>query len=36
MGQLSTKIKLYAKQELYFSKDVILQDESNGQGPYIK
>ena len=36
MAQLSTKIKLYANQEIDFSKDVILQDDSNGQGPYIK
>ena len=36
MGQLTTKIKLYANQEVDFLKDVILQDDSNGQGPYIK
>ena len=36
MAQLSTKIKLYANQEVDFSKDVILQDDSNGQGAYIK
>ena len=33
---LSTKIKLYAKQEIDFRKDVILQDDSNGKGAYIK
>ena len=36
MANLSTKIKLYANQEVDFTKDVILQDDSNGQGPYIK
>jgi hypothetical protein len=36
MANLSTKIKLYANQEVDFLKDVILQDDSNGQGPYIK
>jgi hypothetical protein len=36
MANLSTKIKLYANQEVDFSKDVILQDDSNGQGPYIR
>ena len=36
MTNLSTKIKLYANQEVDFSKDVILQDDSNGQGAYIK
>ena len=36
MANLSTKIKLYANQEIDFLKDVILQDDSNGQGPYIK
>ena len=36
MAQLSTKIKLYANQEIDFQKDVILQDDSNGQGAYIK
>jgi hypothetical protein len=34
MAQLSTKIKLYANQEIDFLKDVKLQDD--GQGPYIK
>jgi hypothetical protein len=36
MANLSTKIKLYTNQEIDFSKDVILQDDSNGQGAYIK
>ena len=34
MTQLSTKIKLYANQEVDFTSDVILQDD--GQGAYIK
>ena len=34
MTQLSTKIKLYANQEIDFLKDVLLQDD--GQGAYIK
>jgi len=34
MAQLSTKIKLYANREIYFLKDVILQDD--GDGAYIK
>ena len=33
---LSIKIKLYANREIDFSKDVILQDDSNGLGAYIK
>lgn len=36
MAQLSTKIKIYANQELDFTKDVILQDDSDGKGAYIK
>ena len=36
MAQLSTKIKLYANKEIDFSKDVLLQDDSNGKGAYIK
>ena len=36
MANLSTKIKLYANQEVDFSNDVKLQDDSNGQGAYIK
>jgi len=34
MAQLSTKIKLYANQEIDFDNDVRLQDD--GQGAYIK
>ena len=34
MTQLSTKIKLYANQEIDFLKDVLLQDV--GKGAYIK
>jgi hypothetical protein len=33
---ITTKIKLYANREIDFSKDVILQDDSNGLGAYIK
>ena len=33
---LSTKIKLYANREINFNKDVILQDDSDGKGAYIK
>ena len=33
---LTTKIKLYANREIDFTKDVILQDDSNGLGAYIK
>jgi hypothetical protein len=33
---ISTKIKLYANREIDFSKDVKLQDDSNGLGAYIK
>ena len=36
MANLSTKIKLYANKEINFFKDVILQDDSNGLGAYIK
>jgi len=36
MTQLSTKIKLYVNAEVDFASDVILKDDSNGQGPYIK
>jgi len=38
MAQLSTKIKLYAEansKTIDFTKDVILQDDSDGKGPYI-
>ena len=34
MAQLSTKIKLYANQEVDFDTDVLLQDDGNGA--YIK
>ena len=36
MAQLSTKIKLYVDVEVDFTSDVLLQDDSNGQGAYIK
>jgi len=39
MASLSTKIKLYAEtnsKTIDFNKDVILQDDSDGNGPYIK
>ena len=40
MAQLSTKIKLYCEangvSNVDFTKDVFLQDDSNGQGTYIK
>ena len=40
MAQLYTKIKLYAKansvENIDFRSDVLLRDESNGNGPYIK
>ena len=36
MAQLSTKIKLYVGSEIDFTNDVLLQDDSNGQGAYIK
>jgi len=36
MTQLSTKIKLYVGSEVDFTKDVLLQDDSNGKGAYIK
>ena len=40
MAQLSTKIKEYLKAnsvtEVDFTKDVLLQDDSDGNGPYIK
>jgi hypothetical protein len=35
MANLSTKIKLYAKQEIDFLKDVKLQDNSDGKGVFI-
>ena len=36
MAQLSTKIKQYVNAEVDFTSDVILQDDSNGNGAYIK
>ena len=39
MAQLSTKVKAYveaAGKTVDFTKDVLLQDDSNGNGPYIK
>jgi hypothetical protein len=36
MANLSTKIKLYANREIDFRTDVLLQDDSNGLGAYIK
>ena len=40
MAQLSTKIKLYCKangvSDVDFQKDVMLQDDSDGKGAYIK
>ena len=35
MTQLSTKIKLYANKEIDFTKDVKLQDNSDGKGVFI-
>ena len=39
MASLSTKVKLYCEansKTVDFTKDVLLQDDSNGKGPYIK
>ena len=36
MANLTTKIKLYVNREVDFLKDVILQDDGNGLGAYIK
>jgi hypothetical protein len=36
MKNLNIKIKLYANKEIDFRKDVLLQDDSNGKGTYIK
>ena len=36
MAQLSTKIKLYVDAEVDFTSDVLLQDDSDGKGAYIK
>ena len=35
MANLSTKIKIYANQEVDFTKDVKLQDNSDGKGVFI-
>ena len=35
MANLSTKIKLYANQEIDFLKDVILKNDANSNGDYI-
>jgi len=36
MASLSNKIRQYVNAEVDFTTDVILQDDSNGKGPYIK
>ena len=36
MASLSNKIRQYVNAEVDFTSDVILQDDSNGQGAYIK
>jgi hypothetical protein len=36
MAQLATKVILYANREINFNKDVLLQDDSNGKGAYIR
>jgi hypothetical protein len=36
MAQLSNKIKIYLDREVDFTKDVILQDDSDGNGAYIR
>jgi predicted GTPase len=36
MAQLSNKIRLYLDREVDFNKDVLLQDDSDGKGAYIK
>ena len=36
MASLSNKIRKYVNAEIDFTSDVILQDDSNGQGAYIK
>jgi len=36
MAQLSTKIKQYVNAEVDFTTDVMLQDDSDGNGAYIK
>ena len=36
MAQLSTKIKQYVNAEVDFTSDVLLQNDSDGKGDYIK
>ena len=36
MASLSNKIKQYVNAEIDFTKDVLLQDDSDGKGAYIK
>ena len=36
MANLSNKIKQYVNAEVDFTKDVLLQDDSDGKGAYIK
>ena len=36
MAQLSNKIRKYLDREVDFNKDVLLQDDSDGKGAYIK
>ena len=36
MTNLSTKIKLYVNAEVDFNSDVLLQNDSDGKGDYIK
>jgi hypothetical protein len=36
MARLSSKIKIYLDREVDFIKDVLLQNDSDGQGDYIK
>jgi len=39
MASLATKVKLYCEansKTVDFTKDVLLQDDSDGKGPYIK
>src|SRR6056300_754621 len=36
MASLSSKIRQYVNADVDFTKDVLLQDDSNGQGAYIK
>ena len=36
MAQLSNKIEIYLDRKIEFTKDVILQNDSDGKGDYIK